>query len=46
MSTQEQVRTSETKTKQMEQELKLMSKRYEKLMDNQYIEQIEATNDT
>ena len=30
----------------MEQELKLMSKRYEKLMDNQYIEQIEATNDT
>ena len=43
MSVIEQIKTTETKTTQMEQELATLSKKYDKLMDKSYLEQIEKT---
>lgn len=41
MSVIEQIKTTETKTTQMEQELAALTKKYDKLMDKSYLEQIE-----
>ena len=41
MSVIEQIKTTETKTQQMEQELAKDSKKYEKLVDAKYLDQIE-----
>ena len=41
MSVIEQIKTSEKQTEKMEQELATMSKKYDKLMDKAYLDQIE-----
>ena len=42
----EQIKNTEAKTKQMEQELATMTKKYEKLMDKDYLEHVETTAET
>lgn len=41
-STSEQIKTAESKTQQMEAELALLEKKHDKLIDKDYLEEIEA----
>ena len=46
MSVIEQIKTSEKQTEKMEAELAQMGKKYDKLMNKEYLDNLEETQDT